>query len=46
MDKISTPKFEWTRTDGKDLGHSENEFGQLEKPKSVRVIEAYTIIFT
>ena len=43
MKTTKLPKLDWTRRDGKDIGHNEEEWG-IKNQKKVTIIEAYTVL--
>ena len=46
MDTAKLPKFEWSRVDELNSGHTKDEWGLIpEDTNTVRVIEAYTVVW-
>jgi hypothetical protein len=37
MKTIKLPKFEWSRIDGENIGHTKNEWGQQTKSTKTKI---------
>ena len=48
MKTAKLPKFDWSRVDEQNSGHTKNEWGLLQEENAtnnIRVIEAYTVVW-